>query len=233
MNPNHDKVRHAFILILSLVAGCVDAVSFVNAGVFPANMTGNSVVLAASLVNHGSFHGETHAWLVLLGFCFGSALAALIIRSPQFVWSRGVNAVLLLAALCLVGCGLSMQATQGVFSAGTLFGLSFAMGMQAATVLHLNFPGAGTTTAVTSTLTAVVMRAVHHLRGALIPGFAIHLSSPWFPLLVFTVYFCGALLGGFQIRSHAPIATIISGVLLALVALGAERISTGNKTIAT
>jgi len=222
MNPKHDNVRHAFVLLMTLLAGCVDAVSFVNAGVFPANMSGNAIVLAVSLFCSCTDHREAHASLALLGFCAGSAVAAMVIRSRQTVWSRSVNLVLLLAGLILVAAGVAIADAKVTYSLGILFLLAVAMGMQAAAVLHLNFPGAGTTTAVTSTLTAVVTRAVHHLRGAMIPGFAIQLPSPVFPLLVFIVYFSGALIGGLQRGSHASVTTMLCGVLLAFVGLAAE-----------
>ena len=207
---------------MALVAGCIDAIAFVNAGVFPANMTGNLVVLATSLVNKTAIHRESHATLVLLGFCCGSALAAMAIRSHQAVWSRSVNLVILLAGFLLIGCGISMGKGTVGFSLMHLFIIASAMGMQGAAVLHLNFPGAGTTTAVTSTLTSMITRTVHHLRGALLPGFIVLLPAPWFPLMVFTTYFLGALLGGMQSGIHATIAAVLCGVLLSLVALAAE-----------
>jgi uncharacterized membrane protein YoaK (UPF0700 family) len=225
MNSQHDTTRHAFILLLTLVAGCVDAISFVNAGVFPANMTGNAVVLAISLVNGGHavvIHREYHAALVLFGFCCGSALAALVIKSDRSEWSRSVNLVILGAGMILLVWGISIGDGSKGFSRDHLFAVSMAMGMQSASVLHLNFPGAGTTTAVTSTLTSMISRIVHHLRAALIPGFHVFLPSPWFPMMVFGVYFMGALVGGLQSGTHTAIAAIISGILIIGVSLGAE-----------
>ena len=228
MNPQHDTMRHAFILLLTLVAGCVDAISFVNAGVFPANMTGNAVVLAISLVNGDHplvIHRESHAALVLFGFCCGSALATLLIKSDRAEWSRSVNLVIMGAGLILLGWGASLGDGSRGFSLEHLFAVSLAMGMQSAAALHLNFPGAGTTTAVTSTLTAMISRIVHHLRAALIPGFHATLPTPWFPMMVFSTYFLGALVGGLQRGIHTMAAAMIAGLLLISVSIGAEWLS--------
>jgi uncharacterized membrane protein YoaK (UPF0700 family) len=225
MNPQYDTTRHVFIIFLTLVAGCVDAISFVNAGVFPANMTGNSVVLAVALAHGSGVHAESHAALVLAGFCCGSALAALIIKSDRAIWSRSVNLVILLAGLILLGWGFSLGDGRRAFTAQHLFAMAMAMGMQSAAVLHLNFPGAGTTTAVTSTLTAMISRMAHHLRAALIPGFHAFLPSPWFPLIVFVAYFLGALVGGLQRGFHTTILAMFSGIFLIGVAIAAEFLS--------
>lgn len=224
MNPRHDKVRHSFVLIMSLVAGCVDGMTFVNAGVFPANMTGNAVVMAVSLVNQSLGHShEAHAALVLLGFCCGSALSSLFIHSERAVWSRSVNVMIFLSGLLLLAWGwLAYWSTDSGFSLTQLFLVSSAMGMQGATVLHLNIPGAGTSTAVTSTLTTLVSRSIHHLKARLIPGVRATLPSPGFPFLVFTLYFGGALLGGLQRGVHCVLTAGITGFLLVTIALCAE-----------
>ena len=229
MNPKHDKVHHAFVLLLATLAGCIDAISFVNAGVFPANMTGNSVVLAISIVNHGvEVQRETHASLIILGFCLGSAIAAVLIRSQRMVWSRGVNLVFLVAGCILLGSGVAMGHEKITYSSGILLALAAAMGMQASALLTLNFPGAGTSTAVTGTLATGVTRTVHYLRGIMLPSFVTDQPSPWFPLMVFSVYFIGALAGGLQRGLHAAIATMACGTLLALVGIAAEIRTTRN-----
>ena len=223
MNPNHSRTRHAFVLLMTLVAGCVDAISFVNAGVFPANMTGNAVVLAISLVNKVSgIHRESHAALVLFGFCCGSALAALAIKSDRATWSLSINLVIFGAGMILLGWGISLGDGSKGFLLHHLFAISMAMGMQSAAMLHLHFPGAGTSTAVTSTLTALISRSVHHVRAALIPGWTPSLPSPWFPLMVFAFYFSGALVGGLQRGIHTTVAAILCGLLLSGVAIAAE-----------
>jgi uncharacterized membrane protein YoaK (UPF0700 family) len=224
MNPRHDKVRHGFVLAMSLVAGCVDGMTFVNAGVFPANMTGNSVVLAVSLFNQGMNHShETHAALVLLGFCCGCSASSLLIRSERGVWSRSVNLVILISGLVLLLWGwVFFTRMDAGFSLTQLFLVSIAMGMQSTTVLHLNIPGAGTSTAVTSTLTALVSRSVHHLKAMLLKGGKATLPSPGFPFLVFTLYFGGALLGGLQRGIHCVLAAGLAGLLLMAIAICAE-----------
>jgi len=225
MNLKHDKTRHALVLLMTLVAGCVDAIAFVNAGVFPANMSGNTIVFAVSLAHGAANFREAHAGLVMLGFCCGSAVASLLIQSQRNEWSRSVNLVIFLAGLILLGWGVSLSHGNQGFSLAHLFLIASAMGMQSATALHLNFPGAGTTTAVTSTLTAVVSRTVHHLRAAVFPGFQVSLPSPWFPMMVFCLYLSGAVIGSLQKGIHTTIAIFIAGFLLIGVTITAEILS--------
>ena len=223
MNPKHDVTRHAFVLLMTLVAGCVDAIAFVNAGVFPANMSGNTVVLAISWVNpSGSAHHGGHAGLVMLGFCVGSALASLVIQSERNEWSRSVNLVIFFSGIFLLGWGISLGYGGQGFSMGHLFTVAMAMGMQSATILHLNFPGAGTTTAVTSTLTTMVSRTVRLLRALWVPGYQLSSPSPWFPMMVFFLYLFGALIGGLARGIHTMIAVTIAGWLLIAIAFSEE-----------
>ena len=44
--------RDTALLLLSTAAGCVDAVGFLHVGVFPANMTGTTVIMALDIFHN-------------------------------------------------------------------------------------------------------------------------------------------------------------------------------------
>lgn len=209
-----DVVRKTLALALTLAAGCVDASAFLDAGVFPANMTGNSVMLALGLAHAGA-GGEIPAALVLLGFCAGVAAGAWYVRSPEGVWSRSVNTVFAFAGLLIIACGMCLRPGAGEFLlSARLVGISAAMGLQSIAVLHLNIPGASTSTVITGTLTTAVARVV--------TGFGPGRPSPAFPGMVWGAYFAGALASGLLHALHPALPSIFPGMLLFAVAAVAE-----------
>src|SRR5215211_3780977 len=73
-----EKVRNAMLVLLSVAAGGVDAVSYLGLGhIFTANMTGNTVLLGLSL---GQAHWQTalRSGVALLGFIIGVAVGTVI-----------------------------------------------------------------------------------------------------------------------------------------------------------
>lgn len=81
--------------LLCLTAGFVDAVGYFELGqVFTANMTGNTVLLAASLAQ-AELHGAFTYVIAVLAFLAGALLAAILDRSP----ARPYGALLLVAAM--------------------------------------------------------------------------------------------------------------------------------------
>jgi uncharacterized membrane protein YoaK (UPF0700 family) len=72
-------VRSAMLVMLSLAAGCVDAVGFLGLGqIFVANMTGNTVLLGLAL---GQAKGQAalRAVVALAGFVIGVGAGAAIV----------------------------------------------------------------------------------------------------------------------------------------------------------
>lgn len=88
--------------LLAGVAGCVDTTGFiVFAGVFLAHVTGNFVVLGATL--SGQEHGATALKLAVLPlFIVGVALGWLIVRRAPRTCSRDIATA---EALLLIACG--------------------------------------------------------------------------------------------------------------------------------
>jgi uncharacterized membrane protein YoaK (UPF0700 family) len=134
------------------VAACVDAVSYLRLGVFPANMTGNTVLLAIGIgAGSGSGADAAHAATALGGFVTGATLGGLAraecgsLRSFLLIgWG---------AEIAALGCAVGL-ALAGAGSAFLMIGLlSGAMGAQSATVAQLDL--GVSTTYLTGTWTAV------------------------------------------------------------------------------
>jgi hypothetical protein len=81
--PSRAMVRNAMLVMLSLAAGCVDAVGFLGLGqIFVANMTGNTVLLGLAL---GQAKGQAalRAVVALAGFVAGVGAGAAIFGRDQ------------------------------------------------------------------------------------------------------------------------------------------------------
>lgn len=147
----------AALMILTLVSGLVDAVSYLGLGhVFTANMTGNVVVLGFAAAGAAGFSAP--ATLTSLGvFLLGAVIAG---RVAGHIASRGR----LLIATILVEAVLVGAAALVAFLAGTVASgwprysviaiLALAMGMRNAAVRRLAIKDM-TTTVLTQTLTGL------------------------------------------------------------------------------
>jgi uncharacterized membrane protein YoaK (UPF0700 family) len=205
-------MRALSLVLLSVAAGCVDAIAFLHAGAFPANMTGNSVVLALALARTG-IAGALPSALALLGFVIGAIAGARLTLEPGREWSRRVDFTLLAAGgLCLVAAA-TIGFSGDVHMTALVLCASVAMGMQSAAVQHLNIPGVATVF-VTGTLTAAITRFV----GMTVPASPEHRPDPWLPTISWIAYFLGALVGGLQSHWNNPVPIVLPGIILAAVA---------------
>jgi uncharacterized membrane protein YoaK (UPF0700 family) len=117
--------------LLSSVAGALNAVGFLIAGSFTANMTGNISAFADTLADGAVLISLSFAGLVI-AFIFGAAMAALAIQAGERKKIRSIYAlaiaaeavVLLLLSAALVLAPLGMHETFLVVI------LSFVMGLQ-------------------------------------------------------------------------------------------------------
>ncbi|MEO8206335.1 MAG: YoaK family protein [Chthoniobacterales bacterium] len=211
-----EKTQGAFLLLLSVAAGCVDALAFIHSGTFPANMTGNSVVLALGVLHVGP-GGASLAALALLGFCGGTVIGALIARSSkQDTWTPRVSLAFLCAGILVLSCSITLWLSSTAFLPYLIVAVSVAMGIQGAAVLQLGVSGVPTTV-VTGALTTGIARLV----GAVRHPQQTH-QNYWLPLLSWLAYFTGALIGGFQSLFHTGIPIVLPGALLVIVAIVAE-----------
>jgi hypothetical protein len=97
-------VRNTMLVMLSLAAGCVDAVGYLGLGqIFVANMTGNTVLLGLAL---GQAKGQAalRAMVGLAGFVVGVASGAAVFGPgrERSAWPPTVTAALALELVVLV-----------------------------------------------------------------------------------------------------------------------------------
>jgi uncharacterized membrane protein YoaK (UPF0700 family) len=158
--------RRVTVLLFTFAAGCVDAVTYLRAHVFTANMTGNSVLLGIAI---GEGHGPAAASSVvaLIAFIAGVILGAILagesgdkvktftaVRREVFV-EAGILALFAVACVAppttrVVGSVIVLIVTSGI-----------AMGMQSAAVKRLSLPGIATTY-ITGTITSLFSGLVHN-----------------------------------------------------------------------
>lgn len=212
MNP---RTRNLLLVLLSVSAGCVDAIAFLNAGVFPANMTGNTVVLATSLLVHGP--AALLSGIALGSFCAGAAAGAAIVHSGERNWSPRVTFSLGAGAALVVAASAAMAFLGKGIEIPVIVATSMAMGMQSAAVQQLGIAGVSTVF-MTGTLTAAVSRVV----GVAIDRPAAE-SGGWLPALTWLGYFSGAFLGGLHRALHTTLPFALPGALLIIVTVLAMR----------
>lgn len=156
------------ILLLTWVAGTVDAIGYLGLGhVFTANMTGNAVLLGLA-VGQAQFLAAFRALFALGGFIFGVAIGAILAHRAgtdidqrrAFVGPVFVEALVLGLFALLLNVPMIPRSQNTLY---VLIGLSaVAMGIQSAAVRRLNLPGIATTV-LTGTITSLVAGLVRLL----------------------------------------------------------------------
>ncbi len=159
-----------FLLVLTAVSGCVDAMSFMRLGqVFTAAMTGNTV-LGGIAVATGDFRHAAHYLVALIGFACGAAASGFVAASERkrSGWSRTVTHALWLelAALVTFWAAADALGKAGVsrHTGELLFVLAFAMGAQGSMARRVGVNGI-TTTVITSTTTGLMETLVWKAMG--------------------------------------------------------------------
>jgi uncharacterized membrane protein YoaK (UPF0700 family) len=189
--------RYWRLLALTALAAATDAVSYLGLSkVFPANMTGNTVLLAIGLVA-GTPADAARSAAALGGFVLGAAVAGSLSGAKRWdhatqAWLAVESALLLAAAIWWAQLGLHPV---GAARYGLIGLVSGAMGIQSATVSHLDV--GVSTTYITGTWTAVSGWAGRLVRGARISGEA----SRRIQVGVLVCYFGAALLAGWAYHS--------------------------------
>ena len=199
------------LLLLTVVAGAVDAVSFLSLGhVFVVNMTGNIVFLGFAAA--GVTEISLTSTLVALGaFLCGSVLGGRL--ALRFSEARLLT-VATVAKIVLIGAALVVVA---VFHAGidaayrdvVIALLAFAMGVQNASARRIGIPDL-TTTVLTMTLTAIAADST--LAGGTNPRWT------WRALSIGSML-VGAFAGGLCVL-HQGIAVALGLVLVLLAVTG-------------
>ena len=164
-------VRDAMLVMLSLAAGCVDAVGYLGLGqIFVANMTGNTVLLGLAL---GQAKGQAalRAVVALAGFIVGVAAGVAIVGPgrERSAWSPAVTAALALELVVLVAFAVGWFFAEAEPAGLAVYPLivlpALAMGVQSSAVRRLGVPGVATTY-ITGTLTDLTEGAIARLRPA-------------------------------------------------------------------
>jgi uncharacterized membrane protein YoaK (UPF0700 family) len=202
-SDDRDGPLPLLLLVLTLVTGIVDAVSYLRLGhVFVANMTGNVVFLGFAVA--GAVDFSIAASIVAIAAFLVGALAGgrLATRMAQHRGRYLATAVLL--KIMLIGCALVVAAIGDADSDPVRYSLivllAIAMGLQNATARRLGVADL-TTTVLTLTLTGLaadstlagghnprpgrrVLAAITMLLGAAIGAFLVLRVSVWSALLL-------------------------------------------------
>ena len=157
--------RRRTILWFTWAAGSVDAIVYMVAHVFTANMTGNAVLLGISLGTNLSL-ATVHSLVALIIFVGGVLVGAVLVgeRVHGIPW-KGVRIAVLVETVILglfAACFfLPFPLTNEAVVETVIVLSAFAMGLQSATVKRLNLPGIATTY-ITGTMTSLISGLVHH-----------------------------------------------------------------------
>jgi len=154
------------VLLFTFAAGSVDAVSYLAAHVFTANMTGNAVLMGIYV---GQGHGTAvlHSLLALIVFIGGVVMGAILAgeggeRAGTLIAVRReviVEAVIL--ALFASTFLLPLTVESRLVSVLLVIFSALAMGLQSAAVRRLHLPGIATTY-ITGTLTNLFFGLTQH-----------------------------------------------------------------------
>lgn len=151
--------RRATVLLFTWAAGSVDAITYLRAHVFTANMTGNSVLLALA-IGQGLSGAVGKSLVALVSFIVGVAVGALLAgRGGDKVRTfTAVRREVFVEAAVMVGFAVAcLRPTPTSFHSTAILVIAtsgVAMGMQSAAVKRLNIPGIATTY-ITGTITSL------------------------------------------------------------------------------
>lgn len=155
------------LLLLASVAGSIDVMSYYRLGhVFTANMTGNTILLGLS-IGQGKLASSLHSLAALAGFITGAFIGAFIVENTKKGWSYLITLsvaieTVIIFILALIWFEEIQPPGKSILYISIILS-AIAMGMQSATVRHLNIPGV-VTTFITGTITSIGMSAVKGVR---------------------------------------------------------------------
>jgi uncharacterized membrane protein YoaK (UPF0700 family) len=222
--PSFILRRDALLLLLSLAAGCVDAVSYLGLNrVFTANMSGNTVLLGIAL-GQMEWQAAMRSGVALMGFVAGLAAGAAIVERGRedVTWPSVVTRGLALECGILVTLAVVWHFTERPVGEVVycLIGLAaLAMGVQSAAVRRLGV-GSVATTYVTGTLTSLTRQMVRRLRSS-DEEEATSVRDLELPANVWLAYVVGAAVGGIAEPKWESSAILLAIVFVAAVVVAA------------
>lgn len=155
------------LVLLACVAGSVDVMSYYRLGkVFTANMTGNTILLGIS-IGQGNVASSLQRIAALAGFFAGALVGAYIIENTKKGWSYFITFSIFIETI-LISVLVFIWIKEGVISNNYILYISIvlagiSMGIQSATIRHLNIPGI-ITTFLTGTITSIGMSMVNGIK---------------------------------------------------------------------
>ncbi|MFB7933988.1 YoaK family protein [Streptomyces sp. NPDC056039] len=169
-----DARQVAVMTVLTLLAGAVDAVSFLTMGdVFCSLVTGNVLFLSFALAGEGAVPVARPA-IAIGAFLAGAASAAVVLKWLAERGRAWFQAGLVSEAVLLVGAGaltLWQHGTEAAADAGSDHGVvalvALAMGVRTSTVLRVHVPGMPTLLSQIA-ITELINDVLKHPRAALL-----------------------------------------------------------------
>ena len=152
------------LILLACVASSVDVMSYYRLGnVFTANMTGNTILLGLA-IGQGKVASSLHSLAALVGFLTGAVIGAYIIENSRKGWSYYVTLSISLETI-IVFVLVIFWFEENIITNNFVLYISIilaaiGMGIQSATIRHLNIPGV-VTTFLTGTLTTIGVGVVN------------------------------------------------------------------------
>jgi len=218
------------LVLLACVAGSLDVISYYKLGhVFTANMTGNAILLGLS-IGQGKVASSLHSLVALAGFFTGAVIGASIIENTKRGWSHYITlniAIETIIIFLLVGIWFYEGDKLSNFVLYISIVLSaIAMGIQSATIWHLNIPGV-VTTFLTGTITSIGMSTVTGFRKGFqkkIKGDFTELPLPknleqriGLQIIVFVSYGITAIITGWMEYHNFHLLPLLPSILITIV----------------
>jgi uncharacterized membrane protein YoaK (UPF0700 family) len=215
------------LVLLTVVTGVVDAVSYIALGhVFVANMTGNVVLLGFALAGAPGLSIPASLAAIaafLAGATAGGRLNRRVAHRGRLLRAGTGAGVVLLGVACICAIGAD-EPVGGTRRYVVLVLMALALGGQNAVARRLAVPDL-TTTVLTLTLTGLA--ADSRLAGGA-GGAALRRT------LALAAMFAGAVAGGLlTVHTHIAVALALAVALLGAVTVGAHRTAASAESWAT
>ncbi|HEY4387844.1 MAG TPA: YoaK family protein [Ktedonobacteraceae bacterium] len=166
---------YVFILLLTWTAGCLDAISFMRFRAFPANMTGNTVLIGIS-IGTAQMQSLLYSGTALLVYSLGVFIASIIIKGKRqqhpstnpFSITMGIETFIILSIVLFQFFPQQFFPHTQNYSLLVIALSALAMGMQSAIARRFDVAGIATTY-ITGTITTIVMSAARQSYARLVP----------------------------------------------------------------
>jgi uncharacterized membrane protein YoaK (UPF0700 family) len=197
------------LFLLTWAAGNMDALSYLRAGIFTANMTGNTVVLGLGLAGHEPSR-VIPALVALLAYALGVAIAAATLArsGARRHWSQdlklGTGLELPFVLVFVLLTAVVPEPVPFPFGVALTVLAAIALGIQSVAVWELRISGIWTTF-ITGTLTMAVLFWVGREES---PSGARERGSPLLLASILFCYLAAAAVGG-VLRHHRIAAAVI------------------------